>query len=95
MKVLVLVIWLEVKVPLRTWYCSTAAKSPGSFATASARLEFAKSAKASLEGARMVMLDAFESKLRSSGIALRKVVKFDSCSFPESVALRDCVSLLS
>jgi len=78
MKALWLVIWLAVYVPLRTWYCSTAARSPGSLATSAARLEFAKLAKASFEGARIVILVAFESAWRSSGARPRNVVKFDS-----------------
>ena len=78
MKELSLVIRLASYVPLRTWYCSKAAKRPVSFATSRPRSVFPNAVKASLDGARMVILVALESDSKSEGLRLRKEVKLDS-----------------
>lgn len=77
-KVLVLVIWLAWYVPFRTWYCSKATRRPESFATRRPRLVLLNSAKASLDGARIVMLLALERDSKMAGLNERKDVRLDN-----------------
>ncbi len=56
-------------VPFKTWYVSNAAVPVGSVAAAAPALELRKAAIASLLGARMVMLLAWESAPTKAGSA--------------------------
>ena len=54
-------------VPLRTWYVRRASTADGMLAAAVPADEFRKAARASLLGARTVMLIAFPRVARSAG----------------------------
>jgi len=62
-------------VPFKTWYVSNAATAAGSVAAAAPAVELRKVARASLLGARMVILDAPPRASRRAGSAEIKEVR--------------------
>lgn len=77
-------------MPLRTWYCKTAASSPG-LAVKPARVALSTLAKASFDGARIVIFVRPPSCPRRAGLPARTPFKTESDAVELSAAASPAV----